>query len=192
MGSFQDFGELVLLIGDFHIPQRAADMPKCFRELLETDKIKHVLCTGNIGSRSVLNHLHRVAPQVHVVRGESDLDFEFPDYKIVHIGEFRVGLLHGHQIMPWGQPEGLCEWQRRLDCDILVTGNTHKNNAEQIDGRFFINPGSATGAYHPQCPDATPSFMLMAVQGSNVMLYVYEEKNGKPVVVMSEFHKPKA
>jgi hypothetical protein len=40
--------ELVLLIGDFHIPNFATHFPKKFQELLVTDKISHVLCTGKI------------------------------------------------------------------------------------------------------------------------------------------------
>lgn len=37
--------------------------------------------------------------------------------------------------------------QRELEVDILISGHTHKFNAFEKDGKFFINPGSATGAY---------------------------------------------
>jgi vacuolar protein sorting-associated protein 29 len=37
--------------------------------------------------------------------------------------------------------------QRQLDCDILISGHTHALNVQQYDGRYFINPGSLTGAY---------------------------------------------
>ena len=37
--------------------------------------------------------------------------------------------------------------QRQLDVDILVSGQTHAFEAYEYQKRFFINPGSATGAY---------------------------------------------
>lgn len=46
MGTNEELGELVLLIGDFHIPSRKPSIPKQFKELLQTDKIRYVLCTG--------------------------------------------------------------------------------------------------------------------------------------------------
>lgn len=49
--------------------------------------------------------------------------------------------------MPWGDQESLALLQRELEVDILITGHTNKFNAFEKDGKFFINPGSATGAY---------------------------------------------
>ena len=63
------------------------------------------------------------------------------------VGQFRIGLCHGHQLIPWGDTESLALLQRQLDVDILITGHTHKFEAYESDGHFFINPGSATGAY---------------------------------------------
>lgn len=45
--------------------------------------------------------------------------------QVVLIGDLRVGLCHGHQVVPWGDREALAILQRKLDCDILVTGHTH-------------------------------------------------------------------
>ena len=36
----RDFGDLVLVIGDLHVPSKARELPECFMELLQTDKIK--------------------------------------------------------------------------------------------------------------------------------------------------------
>eukprot|EP01136_Pigoraptor_vietnamica_P001339 Opistho-1_new@27828 len=35
----------------------------------------------------------------------------------------------------------------QMDVDILITGHTHKCDTFEREGRFFVNPGSATGAY---------------------------------------------
>jgi len=37
--------------------------------------------------------------------------------------------------------------QRALGVDIMITGATHKFEAFEADGKFYVNPGSATGAY---------------------------------------------
>ena len=89
----------------------------------------------------------RLAPNVHVVRGGFDDDTTFPDHKIIQIGQFKIGLIHGHQIVPWGDAHSLAMVQRQLDVDILITGHTHRNEVNEYEGKWFINPGSITGAY---------------------------------------------
>ncbi len=32
---------------------------------------------------------------------------------------------------------------------MLVTGHTHQNSVLEYEGKFFVNPGSITGAYSP-------------------------------------------
>ena len=73
----------------------------------------------------------------------------YPEQKVVTVGQFRVGLTHGHQVVPWGDTESLAMVQRQLDVDILITGHTHKFEAFEHENRFYINPGSATGACSP-------------------------------------------
>ncbi len=46
--------------------------------------------------------------------------------QVLEIAEFRIGLCHGHQVVPWGDKEALGILQRQLDVDILVTGHTHE------------------------------------------------------------------
>lgn len=76
-------------------------------------------------------------------------NLSYPEQKVVTVGQFRIGLCHGHQVVPWGDPEALGLIQRQLDVDILITGHTHKFEAYEHGNKFYINPGSATGAYHP-------------------------------------------
>ncbi len=197
-GNFTDFGELVLIIGDFHIPSKKPDIPAVFRELLSTDKIKTILCTGNLGSDEVLEMLREIASEVHIVRGDMDGDVvaasDFPEYSIVKVGHFKVALIHGHQVLPWGDKLALEEKLRELGGDILVYGNSHMNEIYQCEtGKYLISPGSVTGAPNylvDATPDkVVPSFMLMAVQGPTAAIYVYELVNGKANVAMSEIRK---
>ena len=50
-------------------------------------------------------------------------------------------------MVPWGDTESLAMIQRQLDVDILIAGHTHKFEAFEHGNKFYINPGSATGAY---------------------------------------------
>ena len=44
---------------------------------------------------------------MHAVRGEFDDFSNFPDTKVVQIGNVKIGLIHGHQVTPWGDLEAL-------------------------------------------------------------------------------------
>lgn len=57
------------------------------------------------------------------------------------------------------------------------------------DGKWFLNPGSITGAFSSTTSDVTPSFMLMAVQGAKIVVFLYELKADNVVVSKSEFTK---
>lgn len=107
-----------------------------------------VLCTGNLVTKEQYDQLKALAPNVHVVRGAFDEDaLSFPDTKVIQIGQFKIGLTHGHQIVPWGDAHSLAVKRRELDVDILITGHTHRNEVNEYEGKWFINPGSITGAY---------------------------------------------
>eukprot|EP00741_Cyanophora_paradoxa_P001343 tig00000480_g1299.t1 len=165
---------LVLFIGDFHIPHRVADLPAKFKSLLVPNKIQHIVCTGNLCTKEVYDYLRSLAPEVHVVRGDFDDGQQWPESKVVTVGAFKIGVCHGHQIVPWGDSEALAQLQRQLDVDVLVTGHTHAFSAIQYEKKLFVNPGSATGAFSILSTDVKPSFVLMDIQGSSSVAYVYQ------------------
>jgi len=179
----------VLVIGDMHIPHRAERLPEQFKALLVPGKIQHVLSTGNLCSKSMDEYLHTLANDVHIVRGDLDDSNQYPETKVVQIGDFSIGLCHGHQVVPWGDAESLGGLQRKLDVDILISGHTHKNDVAEVEKKFMVNPGSATGAYSALTSDVHPSFVLMAIKGSKVVTYVYELRNNEVHVSKSEFIK---
>jgi len=180
---------LVLVLGDLHIPHRVATLPVKFRKLLAPGRIQHILCTGNLCTRESFDYLKTVAADVHIVRGDFDENTSYPEQKIVTVGQFRIGLCHGHQIVPWGDPDSLAMVQRQLDVDILITGHTHKFEAYEHENKFYINPGSATGAFHALENHVTPSFVLMDIQSSTVSTYVYQLIDNEVKVERIEFKK---
>jgi len=180
---------LVLVLGDLHIPHRIATLPPKFRKLLSPGRIQHILCTGNLCTKESFDYLKTVAADVHVVRGDFDDNLSYPEQKVVTVGQFRIGLCHGHQIVPWGDPDALAMVQRQLDVDILITGHTHKFEAYEHENKFYINPGSGTGAYHPLERRVIPSFVLMDIQSSTVVTYVYQLIDNEVKVEKIEFKK---
>ena len=93
---------LVLCIGDLHIPHRVADLPAKFKSLLVPGKIQHVLCTGDLCVKEVHDYLRGICPDLHVVKGQFDEHGPLPETKVVTVGDFNIGVIHGHQIVPWG------------------------------------------------------------------------------------------
>ena len=164
--------ELVLVVGDMFVPQRSQDIDPQFKAILIPNKLQHVLSIGNNGSRESYDWLKSLSNDFHSVKGDFD-EGDMPEKKVVTIGEFKIGLIHGHQILPWGNPESLSSIQRELDCDILLSGNTHQINVKVVDNKLFINPGSISGAFSNVVADPSPSFVLMVLQGTEAIVYLY-------------------
>merc|ERR1712087_808116 len=50
------------------------------------------------------DYLRTLANSVHIVRGDLDSATglaDLPETKCVRIGEFSIGICHGHQVVPW-------------------------------------------------------------------------------------------
>jgi putative phosphoesterase len=82
--------------------------------------------------------------EVYAVRGNMDPPVPgIPLKRVIEIGGFRIGLIHGY-----GSPQGLEQRIRRefatdsLDC--LVYGHTHLPACHFQDGILLFNPGSCT------------------------------------------------
>lgn len=148
---------LVLVIGDLHIPFRAHDLPAKFKKLLVPGKIQQIICTGNVCNTDYLHYLRTIAGDVHLVKGDYDDNPHFPSSLILNHAPLRIGVLHGHQVVPAGDTQSLAAVARAMDVDILLTGHTHRFEAFELEGRFFVNPGSATGAWHPTWPLRDPA-----------------------------------
>jgi vacuolar protein sorting-associated protein 29 len=152
-------------------------------------KVQHVVCTGNLCTKEQLQWIKTLTPSVHVVKGDFDEDSALPESLTVKVGDFRIGVTHGHTIVPWGDTEALAAASRRLDCDILVTGHTHTSSVLEIAGRLVINPGSMTGAYSSLASACVPSFQLLSISGRAVTVYSYFLNEGSVEVRQSDHVK---
>jgi vacuolar protein sorting-associated protein 29 len=164
--------ELVLVVGDMFVPQRAPDIDPQFKQILIPNKLQHVLSLGNIGSRESYDWLRSLSNDFHGVKGDYD-EGDMPEKKLVTIGEFKIGMIHGHQVLPWGDTDSLSCISRQLDCDIFISGNTHQIGVKVLDNKLYINPGSISGAFSDIVADPSPSFILMVLTGTEAIVYLY-------------------
>lgn len=105
------------------------------------DGVEHILHAGDIGSGHILVELERIAP-VTAVLGNNDFDFVgVRESELIELGG-RKFFVH-HIVAPRHLEPTLGERLSRLTPDFVVFGHTHQAFNEQIDGRWFINPGYA-------------------------------------------------
>jgi len=66
--------------------------------------------------------------------------------------------------VPPGDPDALLIAARHMDVDVLLWGGTMRFEAYELEGKFFVNPGSATGAgWCGWGEEGCPAFCLMDV-----------------------------
>jgi vacuolar protein sorting-associated protein 29 len=162
------FGELVLLVGDHHVPMRSRAIPAQFRKMLLPGRVQRVLCTGNLGTRGEYDNLKTLvggnSSNVHCVSGEYDDAYHqttrasslfgsssissptvaddassgqiptFPDTRVIQLGDFRVGIIGGHQVVPWGDLSALSMVRRKLGVDVMVCGRRRAEGVVEYEG----------------------------------------------------------
>ncbi|SCU94248.1 LADA_0G07448g1_1 [Lachancea dasiensis] len=159
---------LLLALSDAHIPERAIDLPHKFKKLIGVpNKIQQVVLLGNCTkSHSFLQFVNQISPNVVSVRGEFDNKTlassktsreEIPLNTILKQGDFTIGCCNGYTIVPKSDPLSLLTFARQLNVDIVLWGGTHNVEAYTLEGKFFINPGTCTGAFSADWPAAQDS-----------------------------------
>lgn len=183
--------------------------------MLVPNKMQHVICTGNIGSLEEYDRLRELvggsSSHVHCVAGEYDFVNgsaaesmgtrpgnisasttalqTFPETKVVQLGQFRIGIVGSHQVVPWGDLSALAMTRRKLNVDVLVCGSKRKEGVVEYEGGHYLFPGSVTGAFSSCTPNVNPSFILLAVQGMKIVCYVYKLIDGEVDVSKTEYSK---
>lgn len=174
----------VVLIGDFHIPYEADQIPKEFLE--EVKEADLVLCTGDLVSEGIFQRLKDVADRLRIVKGEED-HLKLPEQDLINVEDMKVGLIHGHQFEDGGgigqergegrreeeseeeknHLEKLVEFADLLEADMLVTGHTHKPFRTEKEGIALFNPGSATGATEDE--DGKKTCLKLVVEEKDII-----------------------
>ncbi|KAG8160411.1 hypothetical protein KVR01_009947 [Diaporthe batatas] len=187
---------LILVIGDLHIPDRALDIPPKFKKLLAPGKISQSICLGNLTDKPTYEYLRSISPDLKIVKGRFDVEAtSLPLTQVVAHGGLRIGFLEGFTLVS-SEPDLLLAEANKLDVDVLCWGGTHKFECFEYMDKFFVNPGSATGAFSTgwgtgegEEEEVVPSFCLMDVQGISLTLYVYQlrkDENGAENVAVEK------
>ena len=175
---------MLLLIGDFHIPDRASHVPRPIKERVESREYKLILCTGDLTGEDILEWLQSLKGSVKVVEGNMDY-LSLPTHEVVEYRGLAVGLIHGHQVYPRGDTTKLGAIADSLGVQVLVTGHTHFPQIETVKTasiHAILNPGSATGCWGGD-PRATgiPSFMEAEVEGKLIHISLLEVRESSLV-----------
>lgn len=154
---------------------------------------------GNVTDKPTLDYLKNLSNDYQAVKGEFDSSSTLPLNKVVTQGQLKIGFVAGHTVIPNSDPDALLIIARQLDVDILLWGGSHRVEAYQLEGKFFINPGSATGAFYAgweEEPDEdddsqepVPSFCLLDVQGAVCTVYIYSYVEGEVKVDKMVYRK---
>ena len=131
------------LLSDTHIPVAPILYPEILDALRGVDVILHA---GDIVLSRVLDELETIAP-VYAAQGNHDGHLsEDPRVKPVHLLDlegFTVALLHVFE--PWDAGHA---WLSGLLgggwADVVISGDSHLEGMEVVEGTLCINAGSAT------------------------------------------------
>lgn len=133
------------VLSDTHVPAVAPALPPIIYDIFHgVDLILHA---GDIVELSVLDDLRAIAP-VEAVAGNVDsaeVQVRLPSKKIIPIGNFTVGLIHGKYKLNVQQEMIRKEFD---NVDLIVYGHSHQPFWGVIDGVYFLNPGSPTDKRH--------------------------------------------
>ena len=129
------------VISDTHVPTIVPALPPAVYDIFKgVDLILHA---GDIVDLSVLDDLNAIAP-VEAVAGnmdDSEVHMKLPFKKVLLIGKYRVGLIHGKFKIDI-QREMI---RKEFDTvDLIVYGHSHAPFWGRVDGVYFLNPGSPT------------------------------------------------
>jgi putative phosphoesterase len=129
------------VLSDTHLHRLTEEFRDIFDQFLsDVDLIFHA---GDFVSAEIVEFLSR--ENFHGVHGNMDpieVKEMLPEKKVIQLGPYRLGLIHG-----WGSSKGLeeriqSEFQKM---DVIVYGHSHRAVNYVRDGVLLFNPGTATG-----------------------------------------------
>ena len=178
----KDIAECILIMGDVHIPNRIDSIPEEVKKILEDNKSKftRIICTGNFGNIETYNYFKNLLGKEYqlnfncVKNDFQETLLNFPETITIKSNEYKIGVINGYQIVPWGDLSTLRSYSKKLECDILISGFTHIKGVYNFEGKYFINPGTITGAFSSLSNNPTPSFMILITVNDNASLFLYE------------------
>jgi putative phosphoesterase len=132
------------LLSDTHLKEPNPE----FKRIIETHfrEVDKILHAGDFVDWSVADYLLSQKELIAVFGNMDPQDIRkaFPQKRIIELGGFKIGLIHGG-----GSPFGIEPRVREAfdDVDVIVYGHTHTPANHQVKGILFFNPGSPTRSF---------------------------------------------
>jgi putative phosphoesterase len=125
-------------------------LPEAVREIAkDAGEIWHL---GDVCTETILDELRAIGPQVTVVRGNCDSNYEWPLVVDLARGGLKFHLQH---IPPDHWPD---------DVDLVLHGHTHVPRNERRGSVLFLNPGCVTRANQ----GAPPSVAWLEIENGKI------------------------
>lgn len=158
----------VLLLGDFHVPNIAAEPPEEIYDVVEESDV--VICTGDLGDDRILDELMLRSDKFYAVGGEDDY-IDLPEQDVFEIEGIRFGLLHGDKLDEFeGEDEidQMIDYGDMINVEFLVTGHTHQPFKTEREGLVLLNPGSVTGVTPEKELGGKSTYLMLHIDDGNV------------------------
>ena len=171
----------ILVIGDFHIPDREKTIPSQILEEIQNTQFDLILCTGDLTNPEIFNQLESLGPVRNVI-GNMDYYFGnriFPRFEVIKLDNYELGLIHGTGIRPRGNPEQLSKIANEMNVDILISGHTHLQSVRIFNDKLLLNPGSATGSWGGGPSTGVPSFQILEKVNDELRITNIALKSGR-------------
>jgi len=166
----------VLITGDTHIPTRAKNIPNIMRKVIEENKPYYaVFFTGDLISENMLRFVKSLSKRTYIVQGNMDY-LRLPEELATEIADIKIGMIHGHQVYPRGNIEGLTRIAKEMNVQVLINGHTHYAKIVQPYNKdiILVNPGSLTGVWSGGYASMRPSLIIGFFESDHVILKLYE------------------
>lgn len=109
-----------------------------FNKLATSDNFDHIFFLGDV----LADVQNFGLKNLHMVRGNWDLDFRVPIEAFVDVDGFKIMLTHGHKYGVKSGIGGLIKAAKQEGCKLVCYGHTHIQNFVEVDGIGVLNPGA--------------------------------------------------
>lgn len=101
--------------------------------------------------------------------------------QVLEVEGVRIGMVHGHLVMPRGDAVALDAVRRWLHVDVLVSAATGRASTREMGPGLLVDPGSVTGIRCSQLASGLASFSLLSIDAGKVSALLF---CGKPCIEM--------
>ncbi|KRG12807.1 metallophosphoesterase [Lederbergia galactosidilytica] len=91
---------------------------------------------------SELRAVDPVLKGFHIVKGNCDLDQQFPDELLLDVQGYKIYVTHGHLFQIKSSLQNIAYRAEEFGADFVFFGHSHILGVEKIAGTLFLNPGS--------------------------------------------------